>query len=106
MLGFTKRKDVQRQDTIEGQVRVSTVKKDGPDFGDLKLSQCLQVRNLPLPFASSLVTTRISLLPCSLPPSPSSSLSHLALHSLIQFFPSPLPCFFLLTRRMTGLSGR
>jgi len=44
MLGFTKRKDVQRQDTIEGQVRVSTVKKDGPDFGDLKLSQCLQVR--------------------------------------------------------------
>ena len=46
MLGFTKRKDVQRQDTIEGQVRVSTVKKDGPDFGDLKLSQCLQVRSL------------------------------------------------------------
>lgn len=44
MLGFNKRKDVLRQDTIEGQVRVSTVKKDGPDFGDLKLSQCLQVR--------------------------------------------------------------
>lgn len=44
MLGFTKRKDVLRQDTIEGQVRVSTVKKEGPDFGDLKLSQCLQVR--------------------------------------------------------------
>lgn len=44
MLGFTKRKNVQRQETIEGQVRVSTVKKDGPDFGDLKVSQCLQVR--------------------------------------------------------------
>ncbi|GAB5034040.1 wd40-repeat protein [Nannochloropsis oceanica] len=48
MLGFTKRKSVQRQDTIEGQVRVSTVKKDGPDFGDLKVSQCLQAHDGPI----------------------------------------------------------
>eukprot|EP00624_Nannochloropsis_granulata_P005003 evm.model.NODE_35309_length_51595_cov_30.695145.14 len=48
MLGFTKRKNVQRQETIEGQVRVSTVKKDGPDFGDLKVSQCLQAHDGPI----------------------------------------------------------
>jgi hypothetical protein len=103
MLGFTKRKDVQRQDTIAGQVRVSTVKKDGPDFGDLKLSQCLQVQ---FPSPSPFVNTRISLLPCSLSPFPSFSISHLALHSLTLLFPFPLLFPFLITRRMTGLSGR
>ncbi len=46
MLGLTKRRDVGKQEAIEGQVRVTTAKKDGPDFGDLKLSQCLQVRRL------------------------------------------------------------
>lgn len=43
MLGLAKRKDVGKQEAIEGQVRVTTAKKDGPDFGDLKLAQCLQV---------------------------------------------------------------
>lgn len=46
MLGLAKRKDVGKQEAIEGQVRVTTAKKDGPDFGDLKLAQCLQVRTL------------------------------------------------------------
>ena len=48
MLGLNKRKDVARPETIEGQVRVSTVKKEGPDFGDLKLSQCLQAHDGPI----------------------------------------------------------
>lgn len=40
--GFRRRASIPQQN-IEGHVRVTAVKKEAPDFPDLKMAQCIQV---------------------------------------------------------------